>query len=134
MRKRDQLLNALMAFPTVTQAAQAAGVSRTRAYELMAEPEFRDELNRAKRTTLEASTRYMQTAVSECVETLMGIVRDESNAPQVRINAAQVVLSNARAFTEAVDLVPRIEALEELAKADAGGGGGHGPQIARSAA
>lgn len=116
--RRARLLAALMDGGSVTEAAKRAGVSRTRAYELMGDQGFRDELNRLKREALDQACRRLQSGAAGCADALVSIATDEANSPQIRVNAASAALSNARAFTEVADISERLEALEELTKSD----------------
>lgn len=117
MTKREEFLLAMMEEPSVTRAYKRTGISRSRAYQFLNDESFKEDLNRAKREILSSVTSYLQNNLSECAETLMGIIRSDAS-PQVKINAAQVIFKTCLSYTEIVDLLPRIEALERVSKVD----------------
>ena len=118
MRKREAFLIALLEEPTVTRAYKRAEISKTRAYQFLADDGFKADLNRLKLEILSSVTSYLQSNLAECSETLMKIIRSDGVSAQVKINAAQVVFNTCRSYTEITDILPRLEALER-AKVDA---------------
>ena len=54
----------------------------------------------------------MQAAVIPAVESLTQIIEDVETSPQVRINAANAILTHYRAYSEAVDIGKRLSDLE----------------------
>lgn len=117
MTKREEFFLALMEEPSVSKAYKRAGISRSRAYQFLNDETFKEELRRAKQEILSSVTAYLQNNLSECAETLMRIIRSDAS-PQVKINAAQVIFKTCLSYTEIVDLIPRIEALERISKVD----------------
>ena len=116
MTKREEFLIAMMEEPTVTRAYKRAGISRTKAYAFLKDNSFRNDMNRLKSEILTSVTSFLQSNLAECSETLMAIIRSESVSAQVKINAAQVIFNTCRALTETMDILPRLEALEEATK------------------
>lgn len=116
MTKREEFLIALMEEPTITKAYLRAGISKSKAYAFLGDNSFKADLNRLKAEILSSVTSYLQSNLAECSETLMAIIRSDGVSAQVKINAAQVVFNTCRALTETVDILPRIEALEECSK------------------
>ena len=115
MTKREEFLIALMQEPTITRAYKRAGIGKTKAYAFLNDKSFKADLNRLKGEILSSVTSYLQSNLAECSETLMNIIRSDDVSAQVKINAAQVIFSNCKAFTEVVDFLPRLEALEAKA-------------------
>ena len=115
-QKQTALLQALLTEPTITKAAERAGISRAAAYKYMHDEEFKANLEKQKQEVLDSVTTYLQGQLTTCSEELMGIAKDRSNSPQVRINAIAIVFQNARSFIEQESIIKRIAALEEMAE------------------
>ena len=52
------------------------------------------------------------------VDTIREIIEDKRNAPQVRLNACGLILQNCLKYVEQIDILSRIEELEEKTKLD----------------
>ena len=115
-QKQTAFLQALLTEPTIIKAAERAGISRATAYKYMHDEEFKASLEKQKQEVLDSVTTYLQGQLTTCSEELMGIAKDRSNSPQVRINAIAIVFQNARSFIEQESIIKRIAALEEMAE------------------
>lgn len=58
--QRQQLIIALLTYPTVEKAAETIGMSRASAWRLRRTPEFQQELNQVKRDALAQSLARLQ--------------------------------------------------------------------------
>lgn len=65
-----------------------------------------------RRENLTAACGALQGALLDAIRTARDILNDTENAPQVRLNAASMVLSNALRYTEQNDILQRLDALE----------------------
>ena len=65
---------------------------------------------------VEDATRQAQQAIAPALSCLREIVEDKEEAAQTRIQAARSTLEYALRLTEQLDIVERIQALEDAAK------------------
>jgi hypothetical protein len=109
-RKREQALAALLANPTVAEAAQAAGVGESTLRRWLADPAFRAEYRDLRRQVLETAVGQIQGGAGEAVDALRKALTSSQVANRIR--AAKVLLDYAVRGLELFDLVGRIEELE----------------------
>jgi len=115
-RKMEGAIAALLAEPTVELAAARTGVSVVTLQRWQQRPDFRRRFREARRAVVEGAIAGLQRATAGAVEAL------ERNlhcaVPSVEVRAALGILETAIRGVELVDLVERVEALEEQQKGD----------------
>lgn len=110
--RQERAVVALLEQPTLRAAAGAAGVSeRTLRRWLADDVGFQAAYRAARTQVLQQATGRLQTAATEAVDTLRGLLRSEEKA-EVRCKAALGILSSAATFERLENLGARIEALE----------------------
>ena len=114
MIENEVVIAALLNEPTVSKAAEKCGLSQRQIYERMKTKNFKEEYHQAKRSILEAVTNGLQTRLTAATETAVQIMQDAENAPQTRLNACSLIFNQCQKLTETVDIVNRIESLEEM--------------------
>lgn len=103
----------LLEYPTVKEAAEAAGVHKATVYRWLQEPQFQAEYREARREALSRATARLQQISSEAVEAFREIVGDRSQQGASRVGAARVILDYAARMTEVEDFGERLARLEE---------------------
>ena len=110
--KEDIILNALLAYPTIKQASEATGVAEPTIYLKLRDSKFKQRYNEAKTQMLNNTVMFLQGKLQEATATIVDIMSDNENAPQVRINAARSVFDYCIKLTEQTEILTRIEVLE----------------------
>ena len=113
--KREILLAALLANPTVRAAAEAAGVPETTAFTWLRNPDFADEYKQRKRQAVAEASDFLQSRINLAVQIITEIMSDDDVPPQTRLNAAKTIVDTAYRVVEQSEIVARIEALEAIA-------------------
>ena len=90
--KREALLAALMAHPTVGQAAATAGVSRATANRWMQEPGFRRRYDEMRQQGLEETLHFLQRSMLAAVARLNALLMDPASKPIIQLGAARALL------------------------------------------
>lgn len=113
----EMIVAALLENSTITAAAAALGVSRSAVRNRMAKDGFQKLWIEQRTQALEAATSALQGSTGEAVAAAREILAGDLSSAQVKLNAAQLVLSNALRYTEQTDVLRRLDALERAATA-----------------
>jgi hypothetical protein len=111
---QEKALSALLNSASITDAANKSGLSERTLYRYLEDEIFRKEYRTARRNLVENSIGQIQTATSEAVETLRRNLTCEN--PSVEVRAAQIILDSAYKGVEIVDILERVEVLENELK------------------
>jgi hypothetical protein len=109
----DKLVLALLQQPTLDKAAAAAGISTATAWRRTQDPDFQDQLRKARREAFSQSVGRLQQAGPAAVTTLLRVMADPTTAAASRIRAASQVLEISVRAVELDDLEARIARLEQ---------------------
>lgn len=112
--KMRAFLNAYMTCSTVEGAARAAGIGKTTAYKYLKDPEFTQAVRDIQGEGMANAGRYLSQQLAHCSEILLEIIDSPKTAPAVKVQAINAVFANHRAITENVEIMERLEALEQL--------------------
>jgi hypothetical protein len=111
----DALVAELLAGRTVTDSAEAAGMSRATAYRRLDDPEVRAMLTRTRDDRLRAMADDATAGAREGIAFLREVVRTPYIRMGDRIRAAVALAALHLPLTEAVEFEARIAALEAAA-------------------
>lgn len=116
---KDQLiLNALLTYPSVREAAEAINVSESVIYLRLRDSTFKQKYNEAKDQMLHNTTTFLQSKLQEATSVIVSLMNDVETAPQVRLNAARATFEYCIKLTEQTELLRRIEAIEQAQNTD----------------
>jgi hypothetical protein len=114
-RREEAAIAALLACPTLEEAAQRAGIGESTLRGWLHDPVFQQRYRGARRQVVEQAIGGMQQATGEAVTALRRNLT--SGVPASEIAAAKAILDFAVKGVELVDLAERIEQLERAAGA-----------------
>lgn len=114
----EKIIAVLLTTSTRIEAADNLGISTETLYKRMKKDTFKVKYQKAKDDLISDAIGYLQATMKEAIDTVAEVMRDTDNAPQVRINAADTIMRYAIKLTETVEIVERIEALEETHRKD----------------
>lgn len=115
-RKRltdEAIIAALIAEGSIKGAAASLKCTTRTLYERMKKPEFKALYSQAKADILKTATAKLQGNLCGAIDTLTEIMKDTEAPKQTRANCAVSVLQYGAKFTEATDIIDRLEAIEE---------------------
>ena len=115
--RQQRGLQALLAEPTITRAAEAAGIGERTLRRWLAEPAFRAAVNAARRESFGQAIGLTQKYAPVAVATLVKVMQEASGGPSAKVSAAATMLKFGREGIELDDLAARVEALEQAAAA-----------------
>ncbi len=116
--REDILVKSFLVCPNISEISRQTGMSRGVIYKIMEKSTFKEKLLKAKQDALQNTVSFLQGSLSECANTLIQIIRDSETSAQTKVNAAQVVMSQTKIWTEAVDVLDRITKLEAAIEAE----------------
>ena len=96
----EQIIAALLQHGTITEAAQACGVSPRTIYDRMNEREFRAQYMEAKNDIIRKAVYSINGKLGAAIDAVSEIMTDANVNPAVRLQAAQVIINNAGKFAD----------------------------------
>lgn len=94
----EQIIAALITSGTRKQAAVALGVSERALYNRMNNGDFQAEYKATKADLLRGAVFDMNQHLQAAVQTIVEVMANKDNNPAVRMQAAQLLLSNSAKF------------------------------------
>ena len=107
---------ALLNNTTIREAAKETGISESTAYEYLNDPEFITRYDEKRKELLTSSCHMLQAKMGRATEELIKIIEDPETATQTRLNAIDMLFRHAYRQTELMDILTRLEMLEERAQ------------------
>jgi AcrR family transcriptional regulator len=108
---KEKVLVALVETSSIREAAKKSGICEATIYNYLKDKEFLAEYRNARRQTVESAIAQMQNAASEAVERLKELQYCEN--PAVAARCAQIIFENSVKGMETVDILQRLEILED---------------------
>ena len=107
---KDKALIALLGSNSIRDAAKICGLSEVTMYRYLNDQDFRWEHREARRQSVENAIGQMQRLTADAVDTLERNLHCEN--PAVEVRTAQIIMENAIKGTELIDILDRLETLE----------------------
>ena len=114
----DMLVAAFLVCPSIAEVSRQTGISRAAIYKALEKDSFREKLTRAKQEALQNAVSFLQGSLAECADTLMKVIRSNGTSQQTKVNACQIVMNQCKCWTDEIDVVSRIAALEAATERD----------------
>ena len=112
----EEIIQALIEAGTARKAAQIIGCNKLTVQNRMKKPDFHRAFTAAKADLLRETSASLARGCTQAAEILLQIAQNEEINAQTRVNAASAVLQHALKYTETIDIIGRIEALENERK------------------
>ena len=117
MRITDNaLISALLTCPTIKQASDEVGLSEQAVYSRLRKPDFRTKLQNARTTQFQVISSKLEDANFKALNTLTSILDDSEVSAGIKVRASQTLLDLSLRNREQIDVISRIENLEEMLK------------------
>jgi hypothetical protein len=114
-RRHESVIVALLANPTMKDAAQAAGVSESTVWRLMQREDFQKRYREAQDKAFDGALGSLQGAATLAIDALKDSL--SCDVPAVKVQAAKVILDYTLKVREQFDYAARIKQLEAVLKA-----------------
>ena len=117
MRITDNtLISALLTCPTIKQASESVGLSEQAVYSRLRKVDFREKLQSARNDQFQVISSKLEDANFKALDTIIAILDDKETSAGIRVKAAQTLLDLSLKNREQIDVISRIENLEEMLK------------------
>ena len=120
-QKQDEAIVALIALPSVEEAAKKVGIASSTLFRWLENDQFQSAYRSAKATFVSHALAKLQQATTEAVGTLRGIMLDENKPPSTRVASAKTILDTAIKAVEIEELESRIKTIEKKIASNTGG-------------
>jgi len=111
--RQRRFVSALVACPTVRDAAAAAKIGERTAWRYLQDPAVSGALAERQTAVLGHVSRRLATEMGAAMDILCQTMRDEGASDGARVSAARAVLDSGLRLAELVTLAERVAALEE---------------------
>ncbi len=112
--KQETALAALLAHPTVADAAKAAKVSQATLWRYMRDEKFSARYAEARADVTKHLIMRLQSDSTKAARVLLEVAEDTNAPASARVSAARTIIEQALRGAEIRDLMERIDALEAL--------------------
>lgn len=117
MRVTDNaLISALLTCPTIKQASESVGLSEQSVYSRLRKVDFRTKLQNARNDQFQVISSKLEDANFKALNTLVSILDDSEVSAGIKVRASQTLLDLSLRNREQIDVISRIENLEEMLK------------------
>jgi hypothetical protein len=115
-RRKELAIAALLATPTLAEAAQVCGVSERTLRRWLHDETFAGRYRQERTRMLESTVNLLRQKSVAAVETLAEVANDKEASASARVSAARSVVELAIKGAELQDLEARIDDLEQMAR------------------
>jgi len=94
-RRGEQAIAALLAAPTITEAARACGIGEATLGRWLQNADFAERYRRARKRALDVAVSRLQQIAADAVETLREVATDSESPAGSRVAAARAILETS---------------------------------------
>ena len=115
-RKKEIAIAALIALPTIGDAAKSVGVGEKTLFRWLQLPDFQVAYRKARKEVVTQAVAQIQNGLSDAIKTLSEIMKDTGAPASARVTAARSMIDTAFKAVEIEDLESRLSDLEDHIK------------------
>ncbi len=113
-RNKERAIAALLSNPSIPDAASAVGIGEGTLWRWLKIPEFNNAYSEARRELVRHAVVTVQFAMSEAVETLRTIMKNNDAPASSRVSAAKALINISIKSVEIEDFDRRLSELEKV--------------------
>ena len=110
--REDILVQAFLTCPNISEISKMTEIPTI--YTVIHTDSFQRKYSEARNEAITGAIAYLQGKLGECAAVLVNTATDTEVPAQIRVNAANAALSQCSQWTKNVDMIERLEAMEEL--------------------
>lgn len=112
----NALISALLSCPTIKLASESVGLSEQAVYSRLRKIDFREKLQSTRNDQFQVISSKLEDANFKALDTLINILDDSEVSAGIKVKASQTLLVLSLKNREQIDVISRIENLEEMLK------------------
>lgn len=117
MRVTDnELISALLTCSTIKVASEKVGLTEQGIYARLKKPEFKEKLQEQRTQQFQVINSKLQDANFKALDKLIELIEDENTPSGIQLKASQCILDLSLKSREQLDILERLEDLEEQLK------------------
>ena len=110
---KERVIIAFLEGGTISEIARNSGLSERTVVRYRADKDFKDYINSYRRESLKEAVGILQQNLTTGATELCNIIKAAEVPPQVRVQAIQVLMNQAKNWTMEIDNISRLDSLEE---------------------
>ena len=111
--KQLAFIDAYISESDINKVCKKLNITRPTYYKYLNDDAVRQEINKIRFTSIENTTRFLQDNLSLGSQELVRIIKSEDTPPQTKINAINSLFNNCNKLTEQVDIINKLENIEQ---------------------
>lgn len=111
--KQLAFIDAYLSEQDINKVCKKLNITRPTYYKYLNDDAVKQEINKIRLEVIENTTRYLQDSLKLCSQELVKIVKSEDATLQIKINAINSIFSNCNKLTEQVDILSKVNDLEQ---------------------
>ena len=111
--KQVNFIDAYISEQDINKVCKKLNITRPTYYKYLNDDAVKQEIHKIRVENLENTTRYLQDNLRLCSQKLIDIITSDDTAPQIKINAINSVFSNCNKLTEQIDIINKVNELEQ---------------------
>ena len=114
MKYSENIIQAFLMYDKIKDIAEATGKSPRTICNYKKDDELQRVLTERRTEYVKTAVYKMQSTINKVTDTLISIIDDKETATQTRVNAINIFYTQCSNWTQAVDVMERLQRLEEL--------------------
>lgn len=111
--KQLAFIDAYLSEQDINKVCKKLNITRPTYYKYLNDDAVKQEISKIRLATIENTARYLQDNLSLCSQELVKIIKSDEIAPQIKINAINSIFNNCNKLTEQVDIISKLESIEQ---------------------
>lgn len=117
-RKKEQAVAALLAKPSIPEAAKTVGIGERTLWRWLKDDSFKSAYSEARAQIVQFVIAEIQNGLTDATKTLVEIIKNKKAPASARVSAAKAMIDIGVKAVFEEDLKQRIEAIEDILKND----------------
>lgn len=123
--KQLNFINVYLSEQDINKVCKKLNITRPTYYKYLNDELVDKEIYKIRLASIKETTRYLQEHLTICSNELIKIIESDNSTPQVKINAINSVFNNCKKLTEQVDILSKLDAIEQRLSEQEGINGGN---------
>lgn len=111
--KQLRFINAYFKYNNIKDICNSLNITRPTYYKYMSDTDIKDAIIKQRLDIMQSAVNNLQTNLMLCSDELIKIVKSDETTPQTKINAINCIFNNCYKLTEQVDIINKINDLEQ---------------------